>query len=180
MSNTTHPPQPCQFHGHQLRIEMDADGEPLFHLGDLCAILDYKNPSEALRKHVDPDDLTKREGVDSLGRKNNPSNWVREPGLWSLILGSHAPNARSAKRWVTREVLPSIRRTGGYGQPDARQLQALQQELFKLKPRLVDVLNLKRMGYAHMKIARMLGCGETTIRRKATPMQSNSIRIPLP
>ena len=110
---TTHL-QPYAFHGHTLRIEADTDGAPLFHVGDLCAMLDYQNPRDALRRHVDPDDVVKRDAVDTLGRTKPDSNWVREPGMWSLLLGSHAPNAMAVKRWVTREVLPQIRQTGRY------------------------------------------------------------------
>lgn len=167
--------QPFAFHSHSLRIERDADGEPLFHVADLCAILEYKNPSEALRKHVDPDDLTKREGVDSRGRKNNPANWVREPGLWSLVLGSQAPGAKAAKRWLTAEVLPSLRRTGGYGVVPAQEsarLQACQAEILKANPRLDEIHRLRKAGFSGVRILKLLGIGKTTLSRNIAKLKS--------
>jgi prophage antirepressor-like protein len=95
-----------------LRVETDTDGEPLFHAGDLCAILGYANPRDAVRRHVDAEDVVKRDTLSAGGLQE--ATWVREPGLWSLILGSETAAARPVKRWVTAEVLPSIRKTGGY------------------------------------------------------------------
>lgn len=114
---TIHPSQVSfSYQNRPLRIEPDSDGEPLFHVGDLCALLEHSNPSQAVRQHVQEDDLTKREVIDALGRPQM-ALYVREPGMWSLILGSHAPSAQTVKRWVTSEVLPSIRKTGAYATP---------------------------------------------------------------
>lgn len=110
------------YKNHPLRVEKDADGEPLFHVGDLCAILGHTNPSQAIRQHVDACDLTKREVIDSLGRIQ-VANFVTEPGMWALILSSHAENAKPVKRWVTAEVLPAIRKTGSYTAPGATAYQ---------------------------------------------------------
>jgi prophage antirepressor-like protein len=111
------PPSFC-FQSKQLRTEIGDDGEPVFHVGDLCAILGHTNPSQAVAQHVDPCDLTKREVTSDSGksraRKTQTVNFVREPGLWALILGSAAPNAKPVKRWVTADVLPSLRKTGRY------------------------------------------------------------------
>lgn len=111
-------PIPFQFETFILRVELEADGEPVFHAGDLCAMLGYANPRDALAQHVEVCDVAKRDVTypEATGkqRKTQLENWVREPGLWSLILGSHAPNAKPIKRWVTAEVLPSIRKTGEY------------------------------------------------------------------
>jgi prophage antirepressor-like protein len=98
---------------HPVRIYTDADGSPLFHAGDLCDLLEYVNPRQALAQHVEKDDVTKRDVIDRLGRTQQ-ANFVREPGMWSLLLGSHAPNAKKVKRWITAEVLPAIRKTGSY------------------------------------------------------------------
>jgi len=98
---------------HPVRIYTDAAGDPLFHAGDLCALLEHGNPHQALRTHVEKDDLQKMEVIDRLGRTQQ-ANFVREPGMWSLLLGSHAPNAKKVKRWITAEVLPAIRKTGRY------------------------------------------------------------------
>lgn len=98
---------------HAVRVLPDEHGEPLFHVGDLCDLLEHTNPHQAIRQHIERDDLTKREVIDRRGRRQL-ANFVTEPGMWSLVLGSHAPNARKVKRWVTSEVLPAIRKTGRY------------------------------------------------------------------
>lgn len=96
-----------------VRVERDHDGEPLFHANDICELLEYSNPRDAVRRHVDKDDVVKRDTIDRLKRKQQV-NYVREPGMWSLILGSETPRAKEVKRWVTAEVLPAIRKTGAY------------------------------------------------------------------
>jgi|GEM_PF-759214 len=98
---------------HPVRIYTDAAGEPLFHGGDLCELLEYTNGRDALRRHVETDDVVKRDVIDRMGRTQQ-ANFVREAGMWSLLLGSHAPNAKKVKRWITSEVLPAIRKTGSY------------------------------------------------------------------
>lgn len=103
---------------HAVRVHVDANGDPLFHAGDLCDLLEHTNSRRALTQHVEPDDVTKRYVIDRLGRTQS-ANFVTEPGMWSLVLGSHAPNARKVKRWVTSEVLPAIRKTGRYQVPTA-------------------------------------------------------------
>ncbi|SMF96826.1 BRO family, N-terminal domain [Methylomagnum ishizawai] len=114
---------PFEFQGSILRVERDEDGEPVFHAGDLCAMLGYANPRDAVAQHVEPCDVVKRDVTypDATGkqRKTQLENWVREPGLWCLILGSHAANALPIRRWVTAEVLPAIRKTGGYRVKDS-------------------------------------------------------------
>jgi len=88
-------------------------GEPWFYGIDLCNALDIKNPSDAYSR-LDSDDLGSTEGVDARGRKQS-FVIVNESGLYSLILRSEKPEAKRFKKWITSEVLPSIRRTGGYG-----------------------------------------------------------------
>ena len=104
---------PFEFQSKQLRVEADENGDPLFNANDLCELLGYSNCRDAISRHVEADDVVKRDTIDSMGRTQQ-SNFVREPGMWSLLLASHAPNAKPVKRWVTSEVLPSIRKTGSY------------------------------------------------------------------
>lgn len=106
------------YQNHPLRVEQDTDGEPLFHAGDLCSLLEHTNNRLAVRQHVDEEDVTKRYTLTAGGRQE--SIFVREPGMWSLILGSHAPGAKPIKRWVTSEVLPAIRKTGQYAMPGSQ------------------------------------------------------------
>ena len=124
MSNATTNPTavPAIFSYQDKRVSVvpDEHGEPLFHANELCALLGYSNPWDAVRRHVDEDDLVKREVIDSLGRKQM-ANWVREPGMWALVLGSETKDAKRVKRWVTHEVLPAIRKTGRYEAGGRRQ-----------------------------------------------------------
>lgn len=90
------------------------DGEPWFVGKDVAEILGYSNTRDALAKRVDTED--KMDGVaicDSIGREQSPV-FINESGLYSLILSSKLPTAKKFKRWVTSEVLPSIRKTGAY------------------------------------------------------------------
>ena len=90
------------------------DGEPWFVGRDIAEILKYSNTRKAIADHVDDDDKT--DGVtirDSIGRSQKPII-INESGLYSLILSSKLPTAKKFKRWVTSEVLPSIRKHGAY------------------------------------------------------------------
>lgn len=88
------------------------DGEPYFVGKDVANILGYQNGSKALADHVDAEDKLNNESLSSLGQRGG---WlINESGLYSLILSSKLPTAKRFKRWVTSEVLPSIRRTGKY------------------------------------------------------------------
>lgn len=104
---------PFQFETHALRLQVDDAGQPWFNANDVCAALELANPRDALAKHVDSDDVAKRDIIDSLGRVQLAS-FVNESGLYALILGSTKDAAKRFKRWVTSEVLPSIRKTGTY------------------------------------------------------------------
>lgn len=92
---------------------MEIDGEPYFVGKDVALILGYSKPENALSAHVDEDDTLKQGVTDSLGREQN-TTVINESGLYSLILSSKLPKAKEFKRWVTSEVLPSIRKHGAY------------------------------------------------------------------
>ena len=92
----------------------DINGVPYFVGKDVAEILGYSNTRKALLDHVDEEDKT--DGVtirDSIGREQAPV-LINESGLYSLILSSKMPNARRFKRWVTSEILPTIRKNGVY------------------------------------------------------------------
>ena len=91
---------------------VEINGEAWLVGKDVAERLGYSNPRKALGDHVDEEDkgVTK---CDTLGGKQDVTI-INESGLYSLVLGSKLPNARRFKRWVTGEVLPAIRRTGGY------------------------------------------------------------------
>lgn len=107
---------PFDFHGHQVRVITADDGDPRFVLNDLCTVLGLTNPSVVARR-IDPDALSQAYPVpDSMGREQHPTV-VDEAGMYEVILRSDKPEAVEFRRWVTREVLPSIRKTGSYGAP---------------------------------------------------------------
>lgn len=85
---------------------------PLFVALDVCNALGYKNSKDATARHVDPEDLIKSEIETKGGRQT--VNCVNESGLYALIFGSKLESAKRFKRWVTSEVLPTIRKTGHY------------------------------------------------------------------
>lgn len=92
------------------------DGESWFVAADVCHALDIGNPSDALNR-LDDDERTL---VSIEGASNGkPVNGVNEPGLYSLVLGSRKPEAKAFKRWITHEVIPAIRKTGGYHVPQS-------------------------------------------------------------
>ena len=86
---------------------------PLFCAMDLCKALGYSNGRDAVAKHVDDDDVAKCDATDSMGRKQQLT-YVTESGMYSLVIGSKLKTAKQFKKWVTSEVLPSIRKTGSY------------------------------------------------------------------
>lgn len=91
---------------------IDVNGEPMFVGSDAATLLGYTNPQKAIRDHVDEEDkLTERIVLSGQAREVVVIN---ESGFYSLVLSSKLPTAKAAKRWVTSEVLPAIRRTGGY------------------------------------------------------------------
>lgn len=91
---------------------LEIESEPYFVGKDVADILGYTNPSKALADHVDDEDKLNNDSLLSLGQRGG---WlINESGLYSLILSSKLPNAKKFKRWVTSEVLPSIRKHGAY------------------------------------------------------------------
>lgn len=106
------------YQGHNVRTLTD-DGEIWFVAKDVCNVLGIKNATQAVSK-LDDDERA----MFNIGRQGN-TNIVNEPGLYTLILGSRKPEAKQFKRWVTHEVLPSIRMNGMYVADDATREQKL-------------------------------------------------------
>lgn len=91
---------------------VEVAGEPWLVGKDVALALGYSDTSDALKKHVDPEDKLTRRFADS--GQNREMYIINESGLYSLVLSSKLPGAKKFKRWVTSEVLPSIRKTGQY------------------------------------------------------------------
>ena len=98
----------------EVRTMTNEKGETFFIGKDVASALGYKNPSNALQVHVDAEDKTSY--LIQVSGSNYKANtlFVNESGLYSLVLSSKLPQAKEFKRWVTSEVLPQIRQTGGY------------------------------------------------------------------
>lgn len=93
------------------------DGEPWFVAADVCRALEVKNARDAVARL---DDDEKNTVVLTDGNRGNPNvTIVNEPGLYTLVLGSRKPEAKAFKRWITHEVIPTIRKHGGYLTPEA-------------------------------------------------------------
>lgn len=110
--------------------------EPMFCLIDICKALEIKNATD-VAKRLDEDELTRL----NLGSRAGETNFITESGLYAVILRSDKPNAKKFRKWVTSEVLPSIRKTGSYGMPKTTggQIQLLAQGYTELEQKVNDI-----------------------------------------
>lgn len=104
---------------------INIDGESWFIGKDVAVALGYNDTDQALRRHVDKEDKLTR-NFDGSGQKRKMTT-INESGLYSLVLSSKLPTAKAFKRWITSEVIPSIRKTGGYimGQEEMSDIELL-------------------------------------------------------
>lgn len=129
MEGTMGLPAIFQYEDKEMRVVTDEQGEPWWVAVDVCNILTLSNPTEAIRGLDDDEKSTLRitEGGPEI-------NIVSEPGLYSLIIRSNKKEAKDFKRWITHDVIPSIRKTGSYSLavpktlPDALRAYALEIE----------------------------------------------------
>ena len=91
---------------------LSIDGEPWFVGKDVALALGYEKPTDAVRKHVDAEDR----GISKMETPSGKQDMtiINESGLYSLVLSSKLPSAKAFKRWITHDVIPTIRKTGGY------------------------------------------------------------------
>lgn len=124
--------------GEQLRTVQRDDGL-WWVLRDVCRVLNIGNITDT-KKRLDPDEVDLTDLIDSMGRVQS-TTIINEPGLYSVILRSDKPEAKQFKRWVTHDVLPSIRKTGAYGVPPERlaKLDEYQAKLDKNRKLLADI-----------------------------------------
>lgn len=101
------------YHGNTVRT-VERDGEPWFVLKDVCAVLGLSTPARVAER-LDSDEVSQTHLTDSLGREQE-TTIVNESGLYNVLLRSDKPEAKPLRKWVTSEVLPSIRKTGSYNQ----------------------------------------------------------------
>jgi prophage antirepressor-like protein len=198
MTTSTNPTQ-FEFNGAPLRIFPSADGTSFSAAAnDVCAILGLNNPRQALSR-LDDDER----GVitsDTLGGPQS-INTVTESGLYALVLTSRKEEAKAFRKWITAEVMPSIRRTGAYIEPtklDAikretgamleeikrsrvtierlqREIQAAQLLALASDPRLARVARYRRKDLNGAEIALLTGLSETTTRRLIKKLEAAGI-----
>lgn len=157
-------------------------GEPWFVGKDIALALGYSNTKDALAKHVDDDD--KKMGSqnatpsikDSLGRDQYPV-FINESGLYSLVLSSKLPTAKKFKRWVTSEVLPAIRKTGGYHVPQTEQDKAKE-----MRAEAMLRNSISKQAKMMMEIAKMSGVKtyQDVMMAKAGNMLAGENILPMP
>ncbi len=150
------------FESNQVRV-LGTIVNPLFVALDICKALGYQNHKDAVARHVDPEDISKQEITDNMGRKQEV-NCVNESGMYALIFGSKLPSAKRFKKWVTSEVLPAIRKTGQYSTADKMKAVATltPEQQFELKEAVkrkaktapTHYQTIYRAIYARYKIAR--------------------------
>ena len=107
-----------KFNSNEVRTVVK-NGEPWFVLTDVCNILELSTPSR-VSERLDDDEVSQTHVTDSIGR-DQQTNIINESGLYNVILRSDKPNAKPFRKWVTSEVLPSIRKHGAYMTDDVIQ-----------------------------------------------------------
>ena len=110
-------PTVFQFDSAMVRTFADDKGEPWFNANDVCAVLGYKNPRMSVERHCREGGVAKRDTPTSSGIQ--PQTFINEGNLYRLIIKSRKPEAARFEAWVCDEVLPTIRKTGSYAQPQA-------------------------------------------------------------
>ena len=153
------------------------DGEPYFIGKDVAEILGYSNTRDALAKHVDDEDkntVAIRDGI-----QGNPNlTIINESGVYALIFGSKLPKAKQFKRWVTSEVLPSIRKTGSYTAKHVKPDDAMQSKRLEVMERNART----RAANLLLKIAERTEIPEykAVCNAKAAEMVAGDLILPLP
>lgn len=128
-----------QFEGHDVRA-IAIDGEPWFVGKDVAEALGYSNTRKAIRDHLD-DDEKMEERIVTPSRGKQKMTLINESGLYSLILSSKLDSAKKFKKWVTNEVLPSIRKNGGYiyGQENMSEDELLSRALILANSKILSL-----------------------------------------
>lgn len=128
---------------HRIRI-MERDDETWFVASDVCEVLEIGLTADATRR-LDADEKDDMDSIHDIGGRRQRMTIINESGLYSLILTSRKPEARTFKKWVTSEVLPSIRKTGSYGtptivSPDLSGLIKIQSEFMQSNHAIIQAL----------------------------------------
>lgn len=128
---------PFNFNDQSVRVITSEDGEPLFVAKDVAEILEYSDTFEMTKK-LDDDEI---QNLQIAGFGNRGANIINESGLWSSVLRSIKPQAKAFKKWVTSEVLPSIRKTGSYSLKPAYEIPQTYAEALRLAADTQELLD---------------------------------------
>lgn len=125
----------------QVRVSIGTDNQPVFCLADICGVLGINNVGN-VKSRLDEDDIRQTDVMDSIGRTQKVI-YVTEEGFYDVVIRSDSPIAKPFRRWVTHEVLPSIRKTGQYctGKPRQDTGQMLNAKM-KVASWVIKTLNL--------------------------------------
>ena len=132
---------------------VELNGEPWFVLKDVCAVLGISNHKMTAQR-LDADEVSLTDLTDSMGRQQE-TTVINESGLYNVILRSDKPEAKPFRKWVTSEVLPSIRKTGSYTMPKlSKEMQAiflLDDRTQKQEARLTALENTMTVDYSQQQ-----------------------------
>lgn len=145
-NNTAHPtPAPYLFRGQEVRAILDDDGTALFVAADVARVLQYASAKDMARMVRDH-----HKGSRQVPTPGGPQTMtvLTEPGLFAAIMKSRASLAEQFQDWVTDDVLPSLRRTGTYGQPAARSDDEVLRDAFSILDRRVAALAAEKAALA--------------------------------
>lgn len=129
---------------------IEKDGEPWFIGNDVATALGYTNARNAVPAHVDDEDKLRTQ-IEYAGQKRDITI-INESGLYSLVLSSKLPTAKKFKRWVTSEVIPSIRKTGSYSALDMTQLSPEMQMLKLLTDKAIATELAQKQQEQHLQL----------------------------
>nr|WP_325189814.1 Bro-N domain-containing protein [uncultured Selenomonas sp.] len=157
---------------------MVKDGEPYFVGKDVADILGYAKPENAIATHVDEEDKTSTLIQGTGSNYKSKAVIINESGVYALIFGSKLPAAKKFKRWVTSEVLPSIRKTGSYTAKHVKPDDAMQSKRLEVMERNART----RAANLLLKIAERTNIPEykAVCNAKAAEMVAGEMILPLP
>lgn len=127
-----------------VRIEKDNQNNLWFNANDVCDILGYAKPNNAVQNHVFEEDVTKRDILTKGGKQE--MTYINESGLYALIFGSHKAEAKLFKRYVTNEVLPIVRKYGSYSSDAKKMAQIVKKAERKAVVTLLTEVNSNLSG----------------------------------
>ena len=161
-----------RFGGSAIRVTLKNDN-PWFVSHDVCAALGYVNPRKAVADHLDDDERMTVTSSDGHSGKRGGARLmtiINESGLYALVLRSRKPEARKFAKWVTGEVLPSIRKTGGY-QVEQKPFSLLNRRYFMFLDEngkeVVKLLTDDHYVLTAEGIAKAIKCGEMSMKEVA-------------